>query len=166
MSEFIDYVRDQLSGLRALSHRSFFGGRALLSDGIQFAMVMRGTLYFVVNDDTRAQYERMGSQCFSYETREGRHEIRRYFEVPADIIEDHERLLMLARDALAVAMLKPPKAKPKAKPKAESKTESKAEPKTKPKIAPKSKPKTTSSPKNKPAKAPPKPRSPRKQTAT
>jgi DNA transformation protein len=66
-------------------------------------MVMSGTLYFVVDSSTRPNYEAFGSKCFSYSTKKKIVAVKKYYSVPADIIEDQDRLIALAKDAIRVA---------------------------------------------------------------
>lgn len=42
-------------------------------------------------------------QPFSYMTRKGRVEVRRYFELPEDILTDPEQLRLWAGEAMAIA---------------------------------------------------------------
>lgn len=42
-----------------------------------------------------------GGTPFSYETRRGRVEVKKYISVPADLLDDQDRLLDLCRHALA-----------------------------------------------------------------
>jgi DNA transformation protein len=102
-AEFKAYVMEQLADLPSISTARFFGGVSLHSGPTQFAMIMDGSLYFVVDDTSRPEYEAMGSQCFSYLTKKGRVDVRKYFEVPADLIEDQDRLMGLAKTALKAA---------------------------------------------------------------
>ena len=109
-SELADYVREQLVALRGLSHGRFFSGTGFSLDGVQFGMIIQGTLYFVVDDATRPEYVARGSQCFSYSTRKRRVEVKRYYSVPAELIEDQEQLVGLARESIRIASLgKPPR---------------------------------------------------------
>jgi DNA transformation protein len=101
--EFIEFVKEQLASLHDLASRRLFGGVGLSAQGIQFAILHGNTLYFVVDDTTRAAYEAMGSQCFSYTTSQRHVDVRRYYAVPAELIEDRERLSALARESLEVA---------------------------------------------------------------
>ncbi len=66
-------------------------------------MIMGNSLYFVVDDSTREKYEKMGSGCFSYLTKKGRVQVKKYYAVPAELIEDQEQLVLLAREAIRVA---------------------------------------------------------------
>jgi DNA transformation protein len=45
----------------------------------------------------------MGSGCFSYTTKKGRVDVKKYYEVPAEFLEDQERLLGLANESIDVA---------------------------------------------------------------
>jgi len=102
-SHYVEYVLEQLAALRSVTSKPFFGGMGLCADGVQFAMVMGSTLYFVVNDVTRSKYEKMGSTCFSYSTKKRQVEVRKYYTVPADVIEDQDELVALARESIKVA---------------------------------------------------------------
>lgn len=102
-SDFAEFVKDQLAPVRGLSSGRFFGGIGLSAAGVQFAMVMDHSLYFVVGDATRRKYEEMGSGCFSYVTKKGRVAVKKYYEVPAEFIEDPDRLLGLANESIDVA---------------------------------------------------------------
>lgn len=101
--DYIEFVKDQLGSLRGVSTSRFFGGTGLSSEGTQFAMIMGGSLYFVVDDRTRPKYERMGSSCFSYDTKKGRVAVGKYYAVPAELLEDQEQLVSLARESIRVA---------------------------------------------------------------
>ena len=57
-SDYVGFVMDQLASLRGISSGRFFGGVGLSADGIQFAMIMGSSLYFVVDDSSREKYER------------------------------------------------------------------------------------------------------------
>ena len=106
--DFVAFVTDQLEGpqgLHGLRSARLFGGVGFRADGVQFALIIDNLLYFVVDDRTRPAYEAMGSHCFSYTTRLRRVEVRRYFALPADLLEDRERLLALARESIEVARM-------------------------------------------------------------
>ncbi|HEY2345919.1 MAG TPA: TfoX/Sxy family protein [Xanthomonadaceae bacterium] len=109
---FVDYVKDQLSPLGRLASKRFFGGVGLVADGVQFGMVMDDALYFVVDDASRTRYRDEGSRCFRYETSKGWVEVNRYFEVPAQAVEEADQLVALAAEAIAIAR-RTTRAKPK-----------------------------------------------------
>lgn len=98
--EFIEYVRELLAPLGQLKDGKFFGGFAFKSGSKQFAMIMDNTLYFCVNDLTRPRYQDMGMEPFSYVTKKGRVNVKKYFSVPEDLFEDQEKLLEWASEAI------------------------------------------------------------------
>lgn len=102
-ADFVAYVKEQLASIRHLTSARFFGGIGMAAEGVQFAMVMDNALYFVVDAGTRPRYEALGSTCFNYMTKKGRVDVHRYFEVPAIAIEEPERLVALAHEAIDAA---------------------------------------------------------------
>ena len=101
--EFIEFVMEMLEPVAAIEGSKFFGGYGIKSSATQFAMIMGNSLYFVVNDKTRPKYERLDKKPFSYMTKNGRRLVRRYFEVPEDLLEDQDALVEWARESIAVA---------------------------------------------------------------
>ena len=101
--EYVDYLLDLLAPLGRLSSGRFFGGDSLKLDAVQFAMVMGNTLFFVVDDSTRANYEQKGMGCFWYHTKKKRVNVRKYYEVPAELIDDQNSLIEWARQSVQVA---------------------------------------------------------------
>lgn len=101
--EYVEYVKEQLAPIPGVDSGRFFGGVGLTAGGTQFAMLMGNTLYLVVDDTTRPKYEAMGSECFWYTTKKGRVNVRKYYNVPAEMLEDQERLVALAEKSLDIA---------------------------------------------------------------
>lgn len=64
-------------------------------------MIMGNSLYFAVDEGTRKKYEQAGMRPFSYMTKKGRVQVRKYFELPEDVLTDPEQLRLWA----AVPML-------------------------------------------------------------
>ena len=61
-NEFVQHIHDLLSVFAEVECYRFFGGFGFKLGGIQFAMVMRNTLYFVVDSDLRDFFVSMGSE--------------------------------------------------------------------------------------------------------
>ena len=102
-AEYRDYVVGQLAGLARLTSRRMFGGYGLYCDGQFFALILGDTLYFRVGDATRGDYESRGMKGFRpYAERP--HLSTTYYEVPADILEDDEEIMLWARRAVAAAL--------------------------------------------------------------
>jgi len=108
-SDYVEYVLEQLAAIPGIGSARFFGGIGVSASGRQFAMIMGNTLYFAVDAQTRPGYEARGSRHFQYQTRTKLIEVRKYYEVPAEFLDDPERLVELARESIAAAgrMAKP-----------------------------------------------------------
>ena len=100
--EFVVYVMEQLGPLKDVKTGRFFGGVGLKSADRLFGMIMGNVLYFVVDETTRPAYQDMGSRCFSYSTKRGPVEVHRFYEVPADRLEDSEACVELAKQSIEV----------------------------------------------------------------
>lgn len=102
-AEYTGYVLELLEPIGAVQTGRFFGGVGISNGYAQFAMIMGNCLYFVVDEDTRGKYEQAGMQSFSYMTKKGRIQVRKYFELPEDILTDPEQLRLWASEAMSVA---------------------------------------------------------------
>jgi len=102
-SEFAEFVAEQLRALGPLAIDRFFGGLGIKSGSFLFAMIMDGLLYFAVDEPLREEFERRGSQCFSFASKKGRIYVKRFYEVPADVLEDPAQLVDFARKSIIAA---------------------------------------------------------------
>lgn len=96
-----DYVLERLSRLGRVTAKRMFGGVGLYLDGVFFALIADDTLYFKVENATKAPYEAAGMGPFK--PFPNRPMTMRYYEVPADVLEDDDRVAMWARAAWDVA---------------------------------------------------------------
>lgn len=102
-ADYVAAVKRRLADVEGLSSIRFFGGTGLATGGVQFAMIMRDTLYFAVDDASLPRYEQAGSACFSYTTKKGPVRVRRYWQVPGPVVADPAALRAWADDAIAAA---------------------------------------------------------------
>ena len=105
--EFAEFVLEQLAPL-PIARRAMFGANGLYLDGVFFAIVDSGRLYFKTNQETAARYRSRGMATFR--------PAERYHEVPLDVLEDRAELARWAREAAASAATKPAKRKSAKKP--------------------------------------------------
>ncbi len=96
---FKDFVLDQLADLRGVRVRAMFGGYGLYQGAVFFGIVYKGRLYFKTGDEIRAAYVRYGMKPFRPN---GKQTLTRYYEVPADIVEDREQLGHWARTSASL----------------------------------------------------------------
>jgi len=101
--EFLELLRDQLSGLGSIRIRRMFGGAGVYCDGVMFALVSDDTLYLKADDVNRSDFEARSLAPFRYATRNGRTTIMSYWRAPDDLLDDTDELATWARAALAAA---------------------------------------------------------------
>ncbi len=102
-AEYTEYVLELLEPIGPVRISRFFGGVGISHGLVQFAMIMGNSLYFVVNDNTRQKYEEAGMTAFSYATKKGRVQVRKYFELPEEVLTDAEKLRLWASESIQVA---------------------------------------------------------------
>jgi DNA transformation protein len=95
---FRDFVLDQLQRLGEVDCRRMFGSFGLYHNGVFFGILAQGRLYFKTNTVTRSTYVQRGMLPFRPNPGQT---LKSYYEVPVDILEDHERLVVWARQAIA-----------------------------------------------------------------
>jgi len=101
--EFVENIVDQLSSLKAITSGNFFGGQGISSNSVQFAMIMGDSLFFVVDNTTRENYTSMGTSCFWYMKKTGKVNVRKYHQVPEDILRDKKQLIKWAKESITIA---------------------------------------------------------------
>jgi DNA transformation protein and related proteins len=102
-SEFVDYLVEQLATLGDVTAKSMFGGWGIFRDGRMFALVASDTLYFKVDDESRADFEREKLRPFRYERRDQGEATLPYYEAPAAALDDRELLCTWARKGIEAA---------------------------------------------------------------
>lgn len=92
-----------------------FSGAGLYQDEVFFGLLFRDTLYFKVNDSNRPDYEARGMAQFK--PYEDRPKVSfHYYEVPAEVLEDRDELVVWARRSVeAAAAIQAAKAAKRAK---------------------------------------------------
>lgn len=93
---FRDFVLEQLASLDDLRCKRMFGGHGLYCGEQFFGIVFDGRLYFKTHPDTLAEYLEHHAAVF---TPSEKQILKNYREVPVDILEDSQRLLLWARKA-------------------------------------------------------------------
>jgi DNA transformation protein len=99
-----EHYVDQLSDWAKITTRPLFGAVALYRNDQVFAMAWKGALYFKVDDGSRGQYEAAGSEALGYTTEGEDHALKSYWAVPADVLEDDDKLHAWAERAYQSAL--------------------------------------------------------------
>ncbi|HUR93315.1 MAG TPA: TfoX/Sxy family protein [Gemmatimonadales bacterium] len=101
---FKAFVVEQLAGAGPITARSMFGGVGLYCHGLFFALIDDDTLYLKVDDDTRPDFERIGSEPFR-PYGDDTH-VMQYYALPVELLEDRAELLPWVERALGAARRK------------------------------------------------------------
>jgi len=96
-----EFVLEQLGRVTPVTSRSMFGGVGIYADGLFFALIGGDTLYFKVDDTNRGDFEAAGMGPFRPFGED--QPPMRYYELPADLLEDPDRLRPWIDKAVAVA---------------------------------------------------------------
>ncbi|WP_341895369.1 TfoX/Sxy family protein [Ferrovibrio terrae] len=101
--DFVAYVQDCMAatGMGPVQNERLFGGHGFRIDGEMFAVILRGTLFFVVDDQSRPRFEAAGMGPFTYARKSETRVVPRWYELPEDVLLDADDLRDWMRDALA-----------------------------------------------------------------
>jgi DNA transformation protein len=95
--KFVVFVLDQLKPLGNVQTKHFFASLLLSVNDTKLGLINGEKLFFHVDDTTRPKYEAMGMS--HYQPRPNFNK-RDEYQVPPEIVEDQEKLLELAKEAL------------------------------------------------------------------
>jgi DNA transformation protein and related proteins len=96
------FILDQLSALGKVDARPMFGGAGFYHAGDFFGILFKDRLYFRVSDETIGAYRKRGMKPFAPFKNRGTS--KRYYEVPADVIESPDELVRWAKQAVATRL--------------------------------------------------------------
>jgi DNA transformation protein len=100
---FHEYVMSEVfQDIPDIHSRSMFGGWGVYQDGVFFALISDGRLYFKVDSSNKADFEKAGSSPFVYEAR-GKKTTMSYYELPVEITEDLEEIPKWVERSVEVA---------------------------------------------------------------
>jgi DNA transformation protein and related proteins len=98
-----DFLIDLFSDFGPVTIRRMFSGFGISADGTNFALALRGGLYFRADEHSIPQFEAEGSKPFQYQTRARTVTVGSYWQLPERLYDDPEALTGWARLALAAA---------------------------------------------------------------
>jgi DNA transformation protein and related proteins len=111
---FKEFVLDQLSALPDMRARAMFGAHGLYCDDKFFGILEEGRLFFKTSAKTEGDYTARGMEPFTY-TKKGRTITVAYHEVPPDVLEQPNELILWARKAIGLATTSNKKASKRSK---------------------------------------------------
>ena len=99
---FKEFVLDQLSALPDLRAKAMFGAHGIYSGDHFFGILDEGRLFFKTDAGSQEDYTSRGMGPFTYEMK-GKVMAMAYHEVPPEVLEQPQELVMWARRAIALA---------------------------------------------------------------
>jgi DNA transformation protein len=102
-SPLLDYLVDHLAPLGDARGRAMFGGFGVYLDGFIIGIIAFDTFFLKADDTNRPAFEAAGARPFAYQ-RGGEPAVSTtYWECPADVLEEPDRLRSWAATSLAVS---------------------------------------------------------------
>jgi len=111
----IDWVREALEPVGAVTMRRMMGGATLYCDGTVFAIEHGGEIWFKADAESDAEWDAAACPRFTYEMGEGRTGSFNYRRGPADIYDDPEAMRVWAALGIAAGQRGAAKKKPRRK---------------------------------------------------
>jgi DNA transformation protein and related proteins len=99
---FKEFVLDQLGALPDVAARAMFGAHGLYQGEHFFAILDEGRLFFKTDAANAPDYTARGMGPFTYESK-GKTLTMSYHEVPPEILEQPQELVLWARAAISAA---------------------------------------------------------------
>lgn len=101
---FHEYIMHEVfGGIPGIISKRMFGGYGIYKDGIIFAIIAEGTLYFKVGEANKKDFDEHGAQAFRYLSKNRKEVTMSYRELPAEIIEDKDEIAMWVTKAVEVS---------------------------------------------------------------
>lgn len=100
---YCTYIIDQLKSWAETRVRKMFGGYGLYRGSVMFGIIDEDVLYFKVDNSNHTEFESAGSQSFTYNAK-GKEIALSYWMVPAEILEDEDKLGSWAEKSYRVAL--------------------------------------------------------------
>jgi len=98
--DFLEYILDQLSEWGEVYVRRMFGGAGLYRDGLMFGLVANNVAYLKVDETNREKFLEAGSAPLK--PFPDRPTVMSYYEIPPDILEDRDELIIWAEESLSI----------------------------------------------------------------
>ena len=98
-----DDLADLFEPFGPVTIRRMFSGFGISAGGVNFALVIRDTIYLRADAATIAKFEAESSQPFSYTTRLRTVTVASYWRMPDRLLDEPDELVEWSRAALAAA---------------------------------------------------------------
>ena len=101
--EFLAHILELLAPLPGVTARRMFGGYGLYCGSVFFGILLDNSLYLKADDGNRGDFERAGSEIFSY-ARAGKRATLNFYRAPEEAMDAPRLMLPWARSAVAAGL--------------------------------------------------------------
>ena len=101
--EFEAMLSETLAPLGPVIVKGMFGGSGLFLDGLMFALIADGVLFFKSDDATRADFDAECCGPFTYTRKGGQATLTSYWQAPERLLDEPDELVRWGRNAFGVA---------------------------------------------------------------
>lgn len=102
-NEFVAYVVELMQPVGPVIAKRMFGGYGIFLNGLMFAIVVDGYLYFKADKSNENDFIGKGLQMFTYTKKDKEMRIS-YYQAPEETLEDMEEMYNWARKAYMTAV--------------------------------------------------------------
>jgi DNA transformation protein len=99
----VDWVAETMAPIGDVTMRRMFGGAALYCDGIIFALLADGDLWFKADAASAAEWDALGADRFTYGKAGGKVGVTSYRRAPGDAHDDPEAVRRYGAMGLAAS---------------------------------------------------------------
>lgn len=104
VDSFHEYIMGEVfREISGVVSRHMFGGWGIYQNGVFFALIANGELYFKADDVNKKDFEKMGSTPFVYKGHKGREVVMSYWLLPAEVMEDSPQLAIWVEKSVEAA---------------------------------------------------------------
>ena len=103
-AEFIEFIKDQMSGFAPVAVRRMFGGAGVSYRGITFAIIVDETLYLKEGPENAADFDAESLERFAYSARNRRPVEMSYRRAPSRLLDDMDEMALWCRKAYEAAV--------------------------------------------------------------
>ncbi len=102
-----EFIRDLFAQFRPVTIKRMFSGAGIFADGLMFGLIVRDVIYLKADETSIADFEREGSEAFTYTRGKStgcprRHALP-YWRLPERLYDDPDELAVWAARAFAIA---------------------------------------------------------------
>ena len=96
-------MSDVFKNTSGVTSRAMFGGWGIYQNGVMFALIADGELYFKVGETNKSDFEKEGSHPFVYSQGNHKSTTMSYWVLPERVMEDEEELAIWVKKSVSIA---------------------------------------------------------------